>query len=219
MQRQANLVVGQTSKQAKLYMMPTKRSQVRAKPPRGATLIIEERDGAGLWYLGTYMSTTGQGIAGWIQAKNVQNITYQGNRVNPLDIQITEYETLSRDDLRHVLKHSRSQTGSIWSLIILGLLAGGMGLLALDIENDAAFMYLGMGIFFLFWGILLAIFKGGQSRRIDQENARLKSLRKSRRADYEKRNLSDVQAHAMKASINIGQTLAQGTINEYFEDR
>lgn len=92
-----------------LKTLPSNSAEPRTQMPNGSHVILLSRTNARDWYNVGYVSTTGQVLSGWVRESSVKEINYKGQRVEPMDLPITQFEYNTRDEVK-ALKAKLGQT-------------------------------------------------------------------------------------------------------------
>lgn len=101
-----NAVIGRIASQIgsggyeDLKMLPSNSAEPRTQMPNGSHVILLSRTNARDWYNVGYVSTTGQVLSGWVRESSVKEINYRGQRVEPMDLPITQFEYNTRDEVK-----------------------------------------------------------------------------------------------------------------------
>lgn len=201
-------VIGQTvgSQPTTLYQLPNEKSQVRTQISSITPIVVLARDKDNQWLSVIHVSSTQQQLLGWVHAKNVEHLSFKGRSVMMLDLNISEYEHNTHDEIVEFIKLQQKE------LTVPGLKAFGLTLVAfiafgaiasmLD-SNDGGLIGLGVGLAILIYAWVMYNKDTAQTRALIEK---LEAIRKKKRSATQV--ASEAAAAATKKAIGTAIGIA-----------
>lgn len=200
-----NLIIGQTiNSGVTLYTLPHEASVVRTEIHGVKPVAVIARDKYNQWLNIVHVSTTQQQLIGWVMTSQVENLSYQGNSIQILDLTITNYENHSMEEVAELVKLEKSRGNKfffIWFSGIVFSVMAGIGLSMVFPNSIFVGLIVGLAIFLGF--LVYTIVKTNPISKRVQE---LEEIRKSKRSGAQV--TSEAIAATAKATANAAVGIA-----------